>query len=1041
MQVPFFGHRCLVFHPSIICSMQKHLYLAAAFLLLPFFISAQPIISGATRVKLFKGDSIFTAPLSSLSSAIGAGGNRPDSAFATGAYNSPVYWQKSVESNIWKKGTLSLRTADTSGILTVRQSDTALTKPSILVNGNGEYIWKVKADTRAGIGTDLNLVRKYGPSGDGNQNNQIFSLGFNVTPGGGMENATYPSASYRIEENFRNGVDNVNAFECHLPHIEFTNNTSRRPLTGYFSRSHVNPKGYWSFDTDFFTMADYKAKDPKVTWGFSENTGYAKGISFLDTAVISFSKNNVGGLWQRNAANSAGIRMMMVDNTDRILIGGSGPASRIALYNEVQITNNGHLWNEGGFIKIGKNTSTEGSTLELRSGTNNSMYFSSPLANNYLRIGATDEGSSNYMATFFAASGNRWLQAQQDVADRLLSLAGTKVAVNAYAPSQTKTFTVNGTTQLGTGSDANANSILNLKSNAYNADIFVNNQSPEALSTSAVGGIALINDGGVGALYGKYSGSGNTGWAKFLNLKDPNGASTNQVLQWNGTAWTPSSVGGIGGSGTTNFVTKWTGPNSIGNSTITDDGTDVGFNWNSKVRIYFNSNYNMGMQRGTGRDLILFANSPDNDAKVSLQAANVTALTADHLGNVGIGTTSPSASYKLDIIGKTRTQGLRAEGTTMQPSLELANTTPTTGKTFTLGSSNTGTFYISSDVAGDAISVNHATGNVTITPKLILNNTGTTATSIIGLNASSEVSRVTIGSGLSLSGGTLSATGGGGSSTQINEYSTAQTNTSLTIPAGAKTCEIFVVGGGGGGGGGRRGAAGSLRGGGGGGCAGRLSFATFRVSDFVGTTLAITVGAAGTSGAAATSDDTNGGNGGSGGNSLVANNGVNIIRAAGGFSGGGGTTSGGNGGGQQTAGGMFQPANGGNGGSSTNGSGSANTENPCAGSGSGGGGINTGNIAQSGGGSTTYYFTLRTNAAGGGPVGSPGGNGPAASNGVRVGGGGGGGGANASGVGGTGGTGGANGGGGGGGGASANGSNSGAGGAGGDGYVRVVFYF
>jgi hypothetical protein len=739
--------------------MQKFLIIFLAAFLLPFFISAQPVVTSATRVKLFKGDSIFTAPLSGLASAIGAGGNRPDSAFAIGAYATPGYWSKTVNSNLWKKGTLSFRTADTTGMLTLHQADSANLKPSLYFSGDGEYIWKIKKDSRSGTGTDFNFVRKYGPSGsDGLNNNQIFAFGWNVAPGGGMENPSFPSCSYRIEENFKNGVNNANAFECHLPHIEFSNNTGRRPLSGYFSRNHINPTGNWSFSSDFITFSDYQTNTPKGVWAFGTNTGYVKGITFADTANVMMAKNNVGGLWQRNAADNAFIRMLMVDNEDRILLGASGPASRVAAYNEVQITNGGYLWNELAELKIGKNTSTEGVITYFNSESNDNVYFSNPLASNYLRIGTTNEGSGNYMTTLFSATGERYFQARQDVSDRLLNLAGSKVAINAYAPSQTQTFTVNGTTQLGTGSDANANSILNLKTNAYNADIFVNNQSPEALSTSAVGGIALINDGGVGALYGKYSGSGNTGWAKFLNMKDPNGASTNQVLQWNGTTWGPASVGGIGGSGTTNFVTKFTGPNSIGNSTITDDGTDVGFNWGSKVRIYFSSNYNMGMQRGTGRDLILFANSPDNDAKVSLVAANITALTADHLGNVGIGTTSPSASYKLDIIGKARAQGLRAEGTTMQPSLELANTTPTTGKTFTLGSSNTGNFYISSDVAGDAISVTHATGDVTITPKLKLTTVGTVATSLVGRNAATEVAGVTIGSGLGLTAGTLSAT-------------------------------------------------------------------------------------------------------------------------------------------------------------------------------------------------------------------------------------------------------------------------------------------
>jgi hypothetical protein len=46
---------------------------------------------------------------------------------------------------------------------------------------------------------------------------------------------------------------------------------------------------------------------------------------------------------------------------------------------------------------------------------------------------------------------------------------------------------------------------------------------------------------------------------------------TNQVLTWNGSAWTPASAtGGTSGSGTTGMMTEWTGSSGIGNSPIKD---------------------------------------------------------------------------------------------------------------------------------------------------------------------------------------------------------------------------------------------------------------------------------------------------------------------------------------------------------------------------------------------------------------------------------------------------------------------------------------
>lgn len=682
--------------------MQKFLIILAAFLL-PFFVSAQPVVTSATRVKLFKGDSIFTAPLSGLASAIG-GGNRPDSAFAIGAYATPGYWGKTVNSNLWKKGTLSLRTADTTGMLTLHQQDSANLKPSLYFSGDGEYIWKVKRDSRGGASlTDLNFTRKYGPSGDGNNDNQIFALGFNVTPGGGREITGQPSVSYRIEENFRNGAGNVNAYECHLPDIRYTDGSFRRPLTGYFSRSTTNRKGYWGWESDIMFINDFQSQTQKAIWGIGVNTGYTKGITFLDTASFTMQINNTGGFWQRNAAGSAGIRMLMVDNTDRILLGGSGPASRIAVYDELEITNGGFLTSYGTRqLYIGKNTSTAGTRVEFRGWNEDHIRFSNNIASNYFNIRCDANGGQNLMS-FWNSSGNLYFRANSDAVTNALTLVGSKVGLNAYAGSYSYNATVGGTMKIGTGADTDASPMIEIQSNAWTSHIYSTNQTPEARSAANVGSIALTNDGGAGQLYVKLTGTGNTGWGKLLNLKDANGASSGQVLKWNGSAWAPGTDNTSGGlpSGTSPQTLRYDATNTlVATSQITNDGATV-----------------------------------------------------------GIGT-APNASYELDVAGKTRAQGLRAEGTTMQPSLELANTTPTTGKTFTMGSSNTGVFYISSDVAGDLINGDHATGEVTVNGRLTVNSFGSTATSLWGGNATNELTPVTVGSGLSLTSGTLIATGG-----------------------------------------------------------------------------------------------------------------------------------------------------------------------------------------------------------------------------------------------------------------------------------------
>src|SRR5690606_11233551 len=49
------------------------------------------------------------------------------------------------------------------------------------------------------------------------------------------------------------------------------------------------------------------------------------------------------------------------------------------------------------------------------------------------------------------------------------------------------------------------------------------------------------------------------------------GAVNGQVLKYNGTAWVPgtdNTVSGVSGSGTTNYLPKWTSGSALGNSVI-----------------------------------------------------------------------------------------------------------------------------------------------------------------------------------------------------------------------------------------------------------------------------------------------------------------------------------------------------------------------------------------------------------------------------------------------------------------------------------------
>jgi hypothetical protein len=106
-----------------------------------------------------------------------------------------------------------------------------------------------------------------------------------------------------------------------------------------------------------------------------------------------------------------------------------------------------------------------------------------------------------------------------------------------------------------------------------------------------------------------------------------------------------------------------------------------------------------------------------------------------------------------------------------------------------------------------------------------------------------------------------------------------------TKPAGLKRVLVTCVGAGGGGGSGRQDIAGTNRFGGGGGGGGAIVWRQIAASDLT-STVAVTVGAGGTSGVAQATISTNGNNGGSGGNTSFGA----LVVAAGGTFGGQGTS-------------------------------------------------------------------------------------------------------------------------------------------------------
>jgi len=410
----------------------------------------------------------------------------------------------------------------------------------------------------------------------------------------------------------------------------------------------------------------------------------------------------------------------------------------------------------------------------------------------------------------------------------------------------------------------------------------------------------------------------------------------------------------------------------------------------------------------------------------------------------------------------------------------------------TSSGTNTGdqTITLTSDVTGSGTGSFATTIAANAVTYAKMQAASTTSVILGASSTSTTIAELTLGSGLSLSGSTLSASGG--SAAQVDVYTTTGTVHTWSKPAGAKAVAMIAYGAGGGGGGGAGNASAVNRTGGGGGGGGACNKLFFDAANLP-SSLYVIVGSGGGGGGNQTS-------GSAGGNSTVASNSSNppsagtvFCRAGGGGGGGAGGTgdngSGGGGGvggagttstgaatvagglpataytnaavGGQGGGGGYSNANyggraewGGGGGGNTR----AANDFRCAGGGSlyggGGGGcgvgLNGSNAATGGSGGGPSGSYEGAVAVGSLSVTASGGNANSAANGTAqsdagttypAGGGGGGGGANSASTGYTGGAGGFPSGGGGGGGASAVASSGGTGGAGAHGEVTIITYF
>ncbi|MCR6624681.1 MAG: hypothetical protein NDF58_08925, partial [archaeon YNP-LCB-024-027] len=309
------------------------------------------------------------------------------------------------------------------------------------------------------------------------------------------------------------------------------------------------------------------------------------------------------------------------------------------------------------------------------------------------------------------------------------------VGIGTTSPTQKLTVAGN----IGIQAGANAfigtldNFALSLRTN--NADrVFITNTGNVGIGTTSPGSrlevrgstsdssasaLNITNSGGTSLLYVRNDGNvgiGTTTPAYKLDVvgairlqpsSAPTGAngviyydsSTNKFRCYQNGAWVDCiASGGLGGSGTTNYVAKFTDSTTLGNSQIFDNGTSVGIGTTTPTQ-KLHVNGSLLVENSTGSALF-FVNSSS--------------------GNVGIGTTSPT--QKLTVAGNI---GIQAGANAFIGTLDNFALSLRTNNADRVFITNTGNVGIGTTSPGSRLEVRGSTSDSSASALNITNSGGT----------------------------------------------------------------------------------------------------------------------------------------------------------------------------------------------------------------------------------------------------------------------------------------------------------------------------